>query len=219
MESDKKTGIKKNDDDNRDDDSTSKTEIETLQQMEEILAGDVNASKQQLDFTKRVCGEFRKMFVSNSGTVLGAESGKEGNHENVGSLREALHHMEFELEAAHQQNVVLSQHGQAVEQKLAQTREELEDVIEELSHTRMREQGRIILAGQKHHRDDDESTETENGSEVYSSESGRRSEDDESDDDEEQAPPADSEVIDLVDSPPRPKKQRISPEHHGEEDV
>lgn len=203
----------------------SDTDVESLRQMVDILAGDVNVSKQQLESTKRVYEDVKKSMDSASaaGAVSGAESNKGDSDDAVekGSLRQTIQRLGSELEAALQQNAELSKWGASTEEKLAWTEEQLENAVDELTRSRAREQGRSLLAGYKREREseredaDDESTETDDEVDRSDSSSSdgedqreRRSDDGDSDEGEAVEP----EVIELDDDggddEPTPKKQK-----------
>ena len=211
------------------------TEVESLKQKVETLVGDVSASKQQLESTHQLYEDFRKTVASASNAASGTVSnkGNDNEEEKVGALRRTVEGLEFELDAALQENVVLSRQCKITEEKLSRTEAELENAIVELTQSRSREQGRsLLLAGQKRERDnerdwadedeDEESTGSEDQSVDRSSagsfssqdeQHGSRSEDDEDSEVDEEAS-AEPEVIVLDDDDdddeeePSPKKQK-----------
>lgn len=152
----------------------------------------------------------------------------------VALLQTTIRHLESELEAALAQNADLSRMERLAQEKLIQTEMDLESAIVELTQSRAREQGQLMLAaaaaagggGHQDHReryddrDDDDGEDNDDSADEESTESEERSdgrsgsssegEDEEGGDGEEFDEP---EVIEIDDDDeeeePTPKKQKI----------
>jgi len=158
---------------------------------------------------------------------------------------EALHatnlRLEADLDAAQLENTALSRQANVLRDRLNQTEGDLEDALFQISRFDQggdeadAEHGGIKRG--RHDDDDDDATETDEDDErgsvrSYADEEGSRSHGSFSDQEEEannEQPRGEPDVIDLSDSPPRPKRQRqyhsdqeddhVAGEHHDYEDV
>lgn len=186
--------------------------VESLKQMMEILVGDLCATKTQLESTtQQICHDNTTTTTASSDPAGGEASA------TIEALHAANRRLEAELEAAQLENTAMTRQATVLRDRLNNTESELEEALFEISRLDQGGDGADGRTGTKRDRqDDDEATETdedERGSgRSYSDGEGSRSYGSHDDDHDEEAdnpqPRGEQDVIDLSESPPRPKRQR-----------